>query len=302
MTPKPDGPPVPLCGDSESLSFPKDVHSASGLNILHLNAQSIREIISDLEVLFYEGSYDIIGINEHWLKSEELNLVNIEGYRVVSSFCRSEMAHGGVCILVREALKCCPFNVSFCTTESHFEAAGAFLADCNTYIFSIYRTPSSSYNESVSRLSLLLDKLKVGKFRIIIAGDFNVHFDTDFKSGDRDANDLCNLMESYGLRQMVYFNTRNNACLDNIFTNIGDSLCTVGSVDASHLSDHSGVSFCFQLPCADRDQALNGKTRVNFRPITDFGLFQFYNTIERADWGFVSDPTLDIESRFNVFF
>lgn len=272
------------------------------VRILHVNIQSMRRKILDLEVLISEGSYDVICINEHWLKSEELSLVNVEGYHVISSFCRSEGARGGgVCVFVRNPLVCNPVDMSYCTTESHFEAAGVFLVDYDTYVFSVYRTPNSSYYEFTGRLSALLDKINISKYKITVAGDFNVHLSTsNVRTVGREAEDLCSLMATYGLRQTVFFNTRLDACLDNVFTNFPDAKYSVGPLDTSHLSDHIGVQFSFRS--ADRAN-IHGKTlRINYRPVSDLGLFRFYNTVELMDWSFVSDPLLDIETKFNLFF
>lgn len=176
------------------------------LTILHINAQSVRNIVSDIEILCKEYCADVVCINEHWLLSGELDVLSIEGYRVVSGFCRSKKLHGGVCILVRVSLHCSPVDVSYCAVESHCEVAGMFMPDFDMFVFTMYRTPGSSYEESVSNLTLLLNKIKLSKHKIIITGDFNVHFDTlSLNVHDRTANDLCNLLASYGLKQTVFF-------------------------------------------------------------------------------------------------
>lgn len=176
------------------------------LTILHINVQSVRSIVSDLEVLCREYCADVVCVNEHWLLSEELNMLNVEGYRVMSGFCRSRKLHGGVCILVRASLNCDPVDVSYCAVESHCEVAGIFMADYDMFVFTMYRTPDSSYEESVSNLSLLLNKIKLTKYKVIITGDFNVHFDTvHLNVNDLKAKDFCNLLTSYGLKQTVFF-------------------------------------------------------------------------------------------------
>lgn len=134
------------------------------LRVLHANIRSLHEKSSDIEVLIGEGSYDLVCFNEHWLSDVELNLLNIAGYRVVSGFSRSERSRGGGVCILESKLEVKPIDVSYCISESLCEAAGVYMVGFNTFIFTLYRTPDSNYQESVSMISLLLDHINFAKY------------------------------------------------------------------------------------------------------------------------------------------
>lgn len=204
------------------------------------------------------------------------------------------MLHGGVCILVKNGVEFGPLVLSFCAAESHFEAAGIVLAGYNICIITVYRSPNSSYDEFSRRLLMMLDRVKSNKRNLIVTGDFNVHFGTS----ENNALDLVNNFATFDMAQVVHFETRQNACIDNIFVDLDLSQCVSTPIDLVHLSDHRGIMLeC----CLDRIVG-NNKCSVSFRPITDWGLFQFYNTIELVDWSFVSNSDLDINDKFDMFF
>lgn len=76
----------PHCDDGKYLySTPKQY-----LNLLHLNIQCIRNKTLELEVLLKTNNFHIICLNEHWLSSDEITYLKIEGYKFVSFFCRTE--------------------------------------------------------------------------------------------------------------------------------------------------------------------------------------------------------------------
>lgn len=285
---------TPGCGPDHKLK-----RTAGRLRVLHINARSLRRKEVDFEILFKDGSYDVVCINEHWLSDGELGLLNIADYTVVSGFSRSEGIRGGVCILVRSHLGARSIDVAYCTAESVCEVAGVRLVGCGTLVFTVYRTPGSGYRESVSKLSLLLERVDFSRYNVIMTGDFNVHFDTfERKFNDRNSIDLCNLMCTYGLKQTVFFETRHESCLDNIFTNLGDSLYSTSPVGVSYLSDHQGVLFECDVQVAT---ASGSGARVVTRPITDLGLFKYYGMIEATDWGFAGDRRVDVNQSFGRF-
>lgn len=49
---------------------------------------------------------DLACVTEHWLSNEIIERVNIQNYRLVSSFCRIESYYGGAAIFVRKRLLC----------------------------------------------------------------------------------------------------------------------------------------------------------------------------------------------------
>jgi hypothetical protein len=103
-------------------------------------------------------------------------------------------------------------------------------------------------------------------------------------------------MYSHGFHYIVNFPTRNETSLDNIFTNLHSSCCTVNQFN-THLSDHLAIKLHLKLP----KSKLNYSTKLqNFRPITNFSKYLFYNSLSNIDWSFI-DETCDVNTKFSSF-
>ncbi|VEN51102.1 unnamed protein product [Callosobruchus maculatus] len=137
---------------------------------------------------------------------------------------------------------------------------------------------------------MLLSQLDYKK-NIIFTGDFNVKFNNN----DKLADSLCDLFASFGMYPTVKENTRNNSCLDNVFTNINQSYIEVNVFDTS-FSDHLAVSFDFTYTYEKQC-----KTKIMYRPITDEGLFLLHNQIENINWQLLFDQDSNIEEKFSNF-
>jgi hypothetical protein len=57
---------------------------------------------------------DILCFTEHWLKEEHIGLIDIDHFKLVSTFSRISGAHGGSCVCVKEHVQTKEQN---CLTE-----------------------------------------------------------------------------------------------------------------------------------------------------------------------------------------
>lgn len=257
---------------------------------MHLNIQCIRSKTPELEVLLKTMKLQIVCLNEHWLTTEEITTLKIEGYQVVSYFCRNDKIHGGVCILLKESLNCLPLlHIKDCSIEVHCEISGILYQ--NTQLITLYRSPLGDFSIFLDKITLLLDKLDI-TVNTVITGDFNVNFNTK----DPRALQLCNLFNSFGLKQAIKENTRKSSCLDNIFTNLHNDAFKASTYD-TNLSDHLGIVFSFEHVVKTN----KSNKRINYRPITDYGLTQMYNFIEKSSWSFIDDNRLAVDTKFEIF-
>ena len=159
-------------------------------------------------------------------------------YVNVASFSRKIRRHGGVAIYAKTSAARVfplPFDVSGLCVEIDFEVSGIIYNDVQ--IITIYRSPRGDFDVFLLKLDMLLRMLKFSK-RVVLTGDFNVHF----RTGCRQVQLLCGLCESYGLSGTNLQNTRNSACPENVFTNFGES-DWVSTVIDPYLSDHMANSF-----------------------------------------------------------
>jgi hypothetical protein len=69
------------------------------LRILHHNVQSLNNKLQDIKLML---TIDKLNVNmlcftEHWLCEDQLNVLNIDQFILMSKFCRSSSASGGSC-------------------------------------------------------------------------------------------------------------------------------------------------------------------------------------------------------------
>jgi len=128
---------------------------------LHLNEQNI----------------DVVCITEHWVKSDIIERLNISNYNVCASYCRKEFNHGGVLIAVKNKLKIKDHEyIEKMSIEKIIEMACIEVPSKNTIIMVIYRVPDSSMEDTMNKLSEVLEKIATNNPRktIVVAGDFNI--------------------------------------------------------------------------------------------------------------------------------
>ncbi|KAG5867066.1 hypothetical protein JTB14_001892 [Gonioctena quinquepunctata] len=261
----------------------------TGYKLLHLNVQSVRLEFNLLEALAEEFDYDFICLNEHWLTFDEYHSVNLKGYKGLWFLQDSHGTWGGVCIYVKEQLKAYPLptNISNISSELHFEVSG--LCYSNLQLLTV-RSPDGEFGSYMSKTNELLGKLDHKK-NIIITGDFNVKFNPM----DNQAHQLCNLFASYGLHYTVSIPTKGKNCLDNVFTNFREGYYQADVFDPC-ISDHSAINFYFK-----KEKSKETTSRINFRPITEAGLFTLYKTLENVNWNEVNDKNQETQVRFENF-
>ena len=88
-------------------------------------------------------------------------------------------------------------------------------------------------------------------------------------------------------------NTRNHSCLDNIFINFIQCNFNCTILDP-RLSDHLGILLSLHVP-----EPRPAYRRINHRPISDTGLYNLNNYLQKIDWSFVNN--LDIHNKFEQF-
>ena len=156
-------------------SHKKDSINVDGkdeFKILHLNCQSIRNKIDELEIhLISDANFsavDVMCITEHWLREQELPMVYLDDYLCTSAFCRINLEQGGVLTLVHKNLEQKEkTHTLYLNEEKKFEHTVIEVKKgTNLYIIvTLYRTPDSSIEIFLSKLDILLDSFKNDKKR-----------------------------------------------------------------------------------------------------------------------------------------
>ena len=229
------------------------------LSIFYINIQSL--VSKNLLLIKELQDYlpvNIICVAEHWC-SDTVSM-KLDGYKLITSFVRSEKSRGGVGIFIEEDATATVIDVKNLCIESNFEACAIKCLATNQKVLNspvvvaaVYRTPESNFDIFLSKLDEMLLKLSIHKCDLFLTGDFNVWMhDNDCKENIR----LRSMIGSLNMELMlnnVYTRIRktSSTLLDNCITNNVDAATIF--IDPS-LSDHAGFKIKANLPNSFRKE------------------------------------------------
>lgn len=247
------------------------------IRIFHINIQCLSNKVDQTSLFLDKFKYDIVCVSEHWLSDLKIKTINLPGYYLGSSYCRSSHIHGGVCLFVKDGLSSKPLNLNRFNTDIDAEFSGIELISNKVIIITLYRSGNGDFDVFLDRLENLLSNYASTNNKIIIAGDFNVNFNINSSK----LTDLVCLVSSFGMDFVISDYTRINAqsssCIDNITTNFGPAEYEAGVIDPC-LSDHAGQFITIKV----------GISKVSAvyerRKITKHGLEKLRESLTEMDW------------------
>ena len=257
------------------------------------NVTSIRNKTNEIEIILNENNVNIWCVCEHSLTKDEMDMMNINNYKVDATFCRNSYIRGGTAILSNTKLDMTEIpGISKLSIEKQIEICAVLVNKFMFYVISVYRSPSGNFNIFLDILEQAISIIGANK-NVILAGDFNLHFGTE----KDEVGTFLNVMETYGLNQQIFSKTRKNNCLDNIFVNFGIDSSYSFSKDFN-ISDHNAQILKFRPP-HKVDETANVKRKG--RPVTESGKIKFYNIVEDISWDFISDVSISLEDKVSLF-
>lgn len=228
-----------IFGDIENNS----PNNSNTINILHQNIQSLRNKVTELEILCSDENVSVICLTEHWLSSSELKQTVLHNYVNVSNFCRPN-GYGGSAIYINSHLT---FNeipeIKKFSTIKIFECCGVRvkIESNEFFIICIYSTPDSDIKEFLNQLNQCLNYL-FNKFKskyLVLCGDFNV----DYLNNSKYRYELDDILKSFSLtvtnEQPTRISLTSAKCIDYMCTNLEPEQYSFSLV-VSGFSDHFG--------------------------------------------------------------
>lgn len=146
------------------------------LKILYLNARSINNKNEEIYSIIKNTKHEIhiISITETWMKPENVNFFNFDGYSTLFS-CRPTKTGGGAAIFIKN---CINYEIihNYSDNLNSYICAKIIFKNQNWLITNIYRAPYNN-TENIStfftEFNNILEKLQ--STRSIITGDFNIN-------------------------------------------------------------------------------------------------------------------------------
>lgn len=249
----------------------------------------------ELEVFLdgMETEPDLLCFSEHWMTPEQDSYVKINKYKLVSSYSRRDMQHGGVCIFGKTGLQLESDNwIIQKSVEGSIECAGVSFP-CRALVVCIYRRGLGSFEVFMEKLEDILEHIrnKYRQYKVIITGDFNLNLLVK----NEQNNVFLDLMLGYNFVQTIFSPTRevgdSRSLIDNAFVNFNEF---DASVVETALSDHHAQTVCFQCE-------LNVQSHpkvITKRVFSKNKLHWFRNELLAVDW----DPILECDDVNTSYF
>lgn len=243
-----------------------------GVQICHINAQSLRPKIDEFRWIFQHSNVDIICVSETWLdQSTPDGLISLQGYKIFRSD-RPLRCGGGVAIYVRNGITC----KFCCKSESNDKIEHLFLEILSSgnkmLVGCVYRPNNSiEFTSFVLKLETLIMRYN----DISITGDFNSNLLVD--------SSLKDSMESLGLTPVniitpTHFTKSNSTLLDLIFVGDRSKVLLYDQLSASCFSKHDLVFVAYNFALDLKDQS------YTYRDFKNINYDLLYEHFLETDW------------------
>lgn len=217
----------------------------NNLKCVYMNARSICNKLSELELLIKIENPDIIAVNETWLSQKIENAeINFEGYTTVRQdrVCNNKECGGGLALFIKQELS--PVVMTDYCVQKYSPEALVCSINFNNESFLLgvcYRPKDSKLDENQILYNLLS---KIGDKRVVLIGDFNY---SELKWGKPELIDrshpFVNCLDDNFLLQLVDQPTRQNNYLDLLITSEEKLISNVMVEEPFGTSDHQIIRF-----------------------------------------------------------
>jgi hypothetical protein len=264
-------------------------------NLARLGLINARSVLNKWDLLVdhvVENKLDFLAITETWLSSSSTDDVRLKDLPKGYSFVhipRPNRRGGGVGLLFRD---CFVYRKHPCHLEKSFECLEATLTYGSSpiHLMIVYRPPPSKKNgftkkQFLNEFTEFLDVHTSHAGKLIIAGDFNFHWECAQNSDIVQINDL---LVSSGMTQHVTGPTHiSGHTLDWLITRQADNVIKSVSV-SSLLTDHNVVHCVINL-----SKPPLPKQTISYRRYKAIDPDKFQSDLEKSD--LITSPATSVE-------
>lgn len=270
-------------------------NSRACVGIVHHNVQSMGNCLDELEAWVNTAVMcDLLCLTEHWRSTEELALIKVRNFSLISGVCRDPGKHGGAAVFARESVNAkVRVDLNNLTTLHEFECAGAevLIAGQPWIVAAIYRTDSGR-DVFFDKMNTLLDICFKENKQFLICGDFNI----DLKRCSREMLDFVELINSFNavftINDYTRITSRTKTCIDNIIVPAGVQFTS--SIVHPGYSDHTAQ--VVELSVGRCDAQRSGVRRR----YSDHDIAVFLSDLRSASWQAVYDAE-GVDNKWDTF-
>ena len=146
--------------------------------IYHQNINGLKNKKDELINALLTTTPHILCLSEHHLKHNEIKQINIEGFKLVTSYCRQSMKKGGVCIYAVSGLICSKIDMSYYSKDQDIEICmlKINIMSVRLHILVVYRAPTGDFNFFLNQLDDSIKSIYKTNLNLIICGDINISY------------------------------------------------------------------------------------------------------------------------------
>lgn len=195
------------------------------MTLAHLNVNSIRNKVDQLEVFMNAERPDIVCFTEHHLQEHERGIITFENFYEGSAYCRRKKSRGGTIIYLGKQIKSKQLSVRDLIEEGNIEICAVKLLNVKVIVACVYRPPSGSHQVFFKNFQKLIDRLCKDDSAVFICGDFNIDLMAQKSRKDRYyKNKFLQILKLHRLEATIDTPTRESesskTLIDNVFTNL----------------------------------------------------------------------------------
>lgn len=212
----------------------------NGLNVCHINAQSLKNKIDELRLTFENSLVDVICISESWFDDAiPDSLVSLNGYKLFRA--DRKKRGGGVAIYVKMNINCKLVARNEESNKIEFLFIEISAKDRKLLLGSVYRPHRSIPFDNFIRQ---IEVMTATYSDVIIAGDFNSNLLVD--------QSLKENMYSFGLKVVnnvlpTHFTTSCNTLLDLFIVNDTSEILLYDQISAPCFSKHDLIFLSYNF-------------------------------------------------------
>jgi len=287
--------------DLSNLKLPNNKqykYTAMHINIHSLPAK-IDQLITLLSLLKQNNiNLHFILLCETFLKDSNSSLYNIPGYTLECKN-RKSLSRGGVAIYIKNGIKYNRCDEIGINIEGEFESIFVDVISRPKHVIvgEVYRVPNTSESKSVEYYKSIINKINNLKTHCMLGTDQN--FDLLKLETHKNTADLFNSFITAGLIPGITLPTRithsTSTLIDNIYTNLSDTMTTHSAVLTYDISDHLPVLILI----GNITKPKNSPLTIKCRPTDDHTMQNTLTYLKNTNWDYLKH--LPINDAWNSF-